>query len=307
MRDGQRRRPPAQQSPPRRPHTAAVLRAGVVAAAVALISAVAAPSGFWACVPGALLLAAAARSELGTVAGTVLAVVAAAAPRAHGAPSPLLARAPGAGGAGGGGGAPPPPPPAPPPPPPPPGAGGRGPGFPPARPPRLERERDSLRRSALRAPLPGLCNRRGLDERITYEIARHARERRRFAVVAIDLDGFKRVNDRFGHAAGDDLLRDVADAINDVVREQDTVARLGGDEFCVMAPETGRGGAAHLGRKIEVAIAHSATGLDHVSGSVGVAIFPDDGRDALSVLEAADDAQIEAKRRSRAQRERLAA
>src|SRR3954447_1481112 len=279
MRDGQRRRPPAQQSPPRRPHTAAVLRAGVVAAAVALISAVAAPSGFWACVPGALLLAAVARSELGTVAGTVLAVVAAAAPRAHGAPSPLLALA----------------------------VAGSGPAVLHALRTRLERERDSLRRSALRDPLTGLCNRRGLDERIAYEIARHTRERRRFAVVAIDLDGFKRVNDRFGHAAGDDLLRDVADAISDAVREQDTVARLGGDEFCVMAPETGRGGAAHLARKIEVAIAHSATGLDHVSGSVGVAIFPDDGRDALSVLEAADDAQIEAKRRSRAQRERLAA
>jgi diguanylate cyclase (GGDEF)-like protein len=172
---------------------------------------------------------------------------------------------------------------------------------------RLERERDSMRRSALRDPLTGLWNRRGLDERLGYEVARHARERRRFAVVAIDLDGFKRVNDRFGHAAGDDLLRDVAGALGDAVREQDTVARLGGDEFCILAPETGRGGGTHLAHKVETAIARSATGLDQVSGSVGVAVFPDDGRDALSVLEAADDAQIEAKRRSRAQRERVAA
>ena len=85
------------------------------------------------------------------------------------------------------------------------------------------------------------------------------------------------------------------------------MARLGGDEFCVLAPETGRGGGAHLARKIEAAIARSATGLDQVSGSVGAAVFPDDGRDALSVLEVADDAQIHAKRRSKVQQQRLAA
>ncbi len=256
-----------------------MLRAVAVAAAVALISSVAAPSGFWACVPGALLLAAAAGSGAGSAAGTLVAVAAAWAPRAGGAPSPLLGLA----------------------------VAGSGAAVLHAMRERLESERDSMRRSALRDPLTGLCNRRGLDERLGYEIARHSRERRRFAVVAIDLDGFKRVNDRFGHAAGDDLLRDVADALSEAVREQDTVARLGGDEFCVLAPETGRGGATHLARKIETAIARSATGLDQVSGSVGVAIFPDDSRDALGVLEAADDAQIEAKRRSKAQQQRAAA
>jgi diguanylate cyclase (GGDEF)-like protein len=256
-----------------------VLRVAVVAAAVALLSAVAAPSGFWACVPGALLLAASARSGLGTAAGTFAVVAAAWAPRAHGIPSPLLGLA----------------------------VAGSGTAVLHGMRQRLERERDSMRRSALRDPLTGVLNRRGLDERLGYEIARHARERRRLAVVAIDLDGFKRVNDRFGHAAGDDLLRDVAGALSDAVREQDTVARLGGDEFCVLAPETGRGGAGHLARKIEAAIARSATGLDHVSGSVGTAIYPDDGRDALSVLESADDAQIEAKRRSKATPQRAAA
>jgi diguanylate cyclase (GGDEF)-like protein len=279
MRDGPRRRPPAQQTPPRRPLPAAVLRAAAVAAAVVLVSSAAAPSGFWACVPGALLLAAAARSGLGTLGGVVLAVVAATLPRAAGAPSPLLGLLVAGSGA----------------------AVLHGMRL------RLEVERDSMRASALRDPLTGLCNRRGLDERIAYEIARHSRERRRFAVVAIDLDGFKRVNDRFGHAAGDELLRDVAEALGFAVREQDTVARLGGDEFCVLAPETGRGGGQHLARKIADAIARSANGLEQVSGSVGVAVFPDDGRDALSVLEAADDAQVEAKRRSRTRVQRLAA
>jgi diguanylate cyclase (GGDEF)-like protein len=279
MRDGPRRRHQAQQSPPRRPLIAAVLRAAVVAAAVALLSAAGGAAGFWACVPGALLLAASAATALGTAGAVGVAVAAAVAPRAAGAPSPLLGVAVAGSGA----------------------AVLHGVRV------RFERERDSLRRSALRDPLTGLCNRRGLDERIGYEIARHSRERRRFVVIAIDLDGFKRVNDRFGHAAGDDLLRDVAEALGEAVREQDTVARLGGDEFCVLAPETGRGGGQHLARKIEGAIERSANGLDHVSGSVGVAVFPDDGRDPLAVLEAADLAQVAAKRRFHSGRQRVAA
>jgi diguanylate cyclase (GGDEF)-like protein len=161
---------------------------------------------------------------------------------------------------------------------------------------RLEDERETMRRSALRDPLTGVCNRRGLDERIGYEIARHTRERRRFVLVAIDLDGFKSVNDRFGHAAGDEVLRDVADALREAVREQDTVARLGGDEFCVLAPETDRQGGRHLAAKIEEAIGRVTAGLDALGASVGEAVFPDDGRDAFTVLEAADAAQVAVKR-----------
>jgi diguanylate cyclase (GGDEF)-like protein len=167
---------------------------------------------------------------------------------------------------------------------------------------RLEGERDSYRGAAMSDPLTGLANRRALSERIRYEVARHARQEHSFAVLALDLDGFKGVNDRFGHHAGDDVLRDVAEALAGAVREQDTVARLGGDEFCVLAPATDRGGGAHLAAKVEQAIGRVTTGIDALSGSVGVAVFPDDGRDALSVLEAADAAQVAAKRRSRAAR-----
>jgi diguanylate cyclase (GGDEF)-like protein len=271
MRDAPRRRPAPRPSKSRRPLIAAALRALAVAAAVAGVSLLAAPAGFWACVPAALLLAASARGLLGEAAATVAVVAAASVPQAAGAPSPLLGLAVAAASV----------------------AVLHGMRT------RLEGEREAMRRSALHDPLTGLCNRRGLDERITYEVARHARERRRFAVIAIDLDGFKDVNDRFGHAAGDEVLRDVAGALADAVREQDTVARLGGDEFCVLAPETDRGGAAKLGMKLDRAIRRVTTGLEALSGSVGVAVFPDDGGDALTVLEAADDAQVDAKRRSR--------
>jgi diguanylate cyclase (GGDEF)-like protein len=172
---------------------------------------------------------------------------------------------------------------------------------------RLEGERTAMRRWALTDPLTGAVNRRGLAERIEYEIARHARQRHRFAVVMIDLDGFKLVNDRFGHPAGDELLRDVAASLREAVRDQDTVARLGGDEFCVLAPETDRGGGEHLADRVRTAVRRVTTGLDSLSASVGVALYPDDGGSAREVLASADAAQIEAKRASPARRARRAA
>jgi diguanylate cyclase (GGDEF)-like protein len=170
---------------------------------------------------------------------------------------------------------------------------------------RLEGERAAMRRWALSDPLTGAANRRGLSERIEYEVTRHARQKHRFTVVVIDLDGFKLVNDRFGHHAGDELLRDVASAMREAVRDQDTVARLGGDEFCVLAPETDRGGAERLAVKVSDAIRRVTTGVDRLSASVGVAVYPDDGTTPLAVLEAADAAQIAAKR-SRGVRSRAA-
>ena len=86
---------------------------------------------------------------------------------------------------------------------------------------RFERERRSLQSSAMKDALTGAANRRAFGERIRYEVARHARQEHEFAVVALDLDGFKAVNDRFGHQAGDDLLRQVAEALALAVREQD--------------------------------------------------------------------------------------
>jgi diguanylate cyclase (GGDEF)-like protein len=160
----------------------------------------------------------------------------------------------------------------------------------------LERERDALRDSALSDPLTGIANRRALLGRADYEIARHTRARHTFAVVMLDLDGFKSLNDRFGHAAGDDLLRDVASSLTRAMRAQDTVARLGGDEFCVLAPETDDGGTAQLAHRVKQAVGDVSAGVDSVGASVGVAVFPQDGRTAAELMHAADQRLLDVKR-----------
>jgi diguanylate cyclase (GGDEF)-like protein len=162
---------------------------------------------------------------------------------------------------------------------------------------RLERERDALRRDALSDPVTGVANRRSLLVRADYEVARHCRAGRSFALVMLDLDGFKQLNDRFGHAAGDDLLRDVAGALGRAMRAQDTVARFGGDEFCVLAPETDQRGTERLGAKVSQAVRDVSVGMETVAGSVGVAVFPQDGSSALELMQVADERLLAAKRR----------
>jgi diguanylate cyclase (GGDEF)-like protein len=161
---------------------------------------------------------------------------------------------------------------------------------------RLELERDVLRDYALSDPVTGIANRRSLLMRADYEIERHRRARRSFALLMLDLDGFKLLNDRFGHAAGDDLLRDVATALRRAMRGQDTVARFGGDEFCVLAPETDERGADTLAARATNAVRKVSVGLETVAGSVGVAIFPADGVTVSDLMRVADERLLEAKR-----------
>jgi diguanylate cyclase (GGDEF)-like protein len=161
---------------------------------------------------------------------------------------------------------------------------------------RLKRDRDGLRDFALTDPLTRVANRRALLAAAEHEIARHRRAERPFAVVMVDLDGFKQVNDRYGHAAGDDLLRDVAAALAQAMRGQDTVARFGGDEFCVLAPDTDADGAGPLCARVSAAIRGVTAGMQHVRGSVGAAVFPDDGSAPAELIDVADARLLEAKR-----------
>jgi diguanylate cyclase (GGDEF)-like protein len=173
---------------------------------------------------------------------------------------------------------------------------------------RWRRERDALRHSALSDQLTGIANRRLLLGRIEYETARHRRLGGTFALVMLDLDGFKRLNDRFGHPTGDELLRDVAGALKRTIRAQDTAARIGGDEFCVLAPETQGAGVQRLVDRVLEAIESVTAGIEALHASAGVAVFPEDGTTPLALLEAADQRLIAAKRgRGREVREGRAA
>jgi len=156
-------------------------------------------------------------------------------------------------------------------------------------------------------PLTGLGNVRVLRDRLDYEISRHRRHGRPLALIVLDLDGFKAVNDRFGHAAGDEVLRGVGAALARTVRVQDTVVRQGGDEFCVLAPEIGAREAAALMGRLREAVAGAVSGLEGLDASFGAAVFPRDGETAGDLLAEADAASAEAKRRSGRHRPRRAA
>jgi diguanylate cyclase (GGDEF)-like protein len=173
---------------------------------------------------------------------------------------------------------------------------------------RLERERDALRDVALSDPLTGIANRTLLLARADYEVARHRRVKRSFTVLMLDLDGFKLLNDRFGHAAGDDLLRDVAAALTRSMRAQDTAARIGGDEFCVLAPETDEIGSHRLAARIQQAVGEVTAGIERIEASVGIAVYPTDGVTAPALMQEADRRPLSVKReRRRGRAERRAA
>jgi diguanylate cyclase (GGDEF)-like protein len=159
-----------------------------------------------------------------------------------------------------------------------------------------------LHRASRQDALTGLGNRLLLAERLDYEMLRHGRHERPLTAFALDLDGFKAVNDRYGHQAGDEVLVEVASALRRVVRAQDTVVRVGGDEFCVLAPETDRYAATQLARRLRDAVAAAVVGIGPLSVSVGFALFPHDARGPQQLLAHADAAALDEKRHGRAAR-----
>jgi diguanylate cyclase (GGDEF)-like protein len=144
---------------------------------------------------------------------------------------------------------------------------------------------------AQRDALTGVGNRRALDERLEYELVRHVRSGRPLALIVLDLNGFKAINDDLGHAAGDDALRDVALAITGAVRAQDTVARPGGDEFCVITPDTDADGADILVANIRRAIGRVSVAGRPLRAAIGASVAPRDGQSARQLFEVADSAQ----------------
>jgi len=153
--------------------------------------------------------------------------------------------------------------------------------------------------------LTGLANRRHWREVADWQLEAARAAGRRLGVLFVDLDHFKQINDQRGHAAGDQLLKLVAQRLRAVLRDGDLVARFGGDEFVVLIAElASREDAGIVGRKLIEAIGEAFVldGLPaHVGLSVGAAVFPDDGDDARALLQAADNALYAAKENGRNQ------
>jgi diguanylate cyclase (GGDEF)-like protein len=155
-----------------------------------------------------------------------------------------------------------------------------------------------LQRMAHFDALTGIPNRALLGDRATHAFREASRNDECIAMMFIDLDRFKNVNDSLGHRFGDELLVTVAARLNQAVREQDTVARVGGDEFVLLLPDTDADGAAHLAQKLVGLLHVPFRGDEHelvVGSSIGIALYPDDGDDFEVLCKAADAAMYRAK------------
>ncbi|HLF80734.1 MAG TPA: GGDEF domain-containing protein [Anaerolineales bacterium] len=163
----------------------------------------------------------------------------------------------------------------------------------------LHRQAEQMARLAHTDPLTGLANRRHLFERLESEFARAQRYRRPFTLLYIDLDGFKSINDRFGHLFGDEILRGSALSMQAVLRSTDLLARIGGDEFAVLMPETSLGGADYVVGKLRKALAaysrQLSPALPPLTLSVGIGEIGEEDEAIEDILARADKAQYLAK------------
>ncbi|MFP5408996.1 MAG: EAL domain-containing protein [Gammaproteobacteria bacterium] len=147
-------------------------------------------------------------------------------------------------------------------------------------------------------PLTGLPNRALLNDRANHDLSTAQRNQAPLAVLFVDLDHFKNVNDTLGHRVGDELLVAIAGRLKAVVRDVDTVSRQGGDEFILILPDTGADGAAHVAGKLLEAVAQPCQieGFDlTVTLSIGIALYPGDGEDFEALSRSADAAMYRAK------------
>ena len=168
-----------------------------------------------------------------------------------------------------------------------------------------KRHEAELRHQATHDTLTGLPNRTLLADRLDAELARARRQNGRFALIFLDLDNFKRVNDGLGHGAGDTMLRETARRLRGCLRPNDTIARYGGDEFVLLIGDLGHlegvlAVIAKLRAAFEAPIPVNGQDL-YAAFSIGIALYPDDGHDAGTLLRNADTAMYRAKTRGRNQ------
>jgi diguanylate cyclase (GGDEF)-like protein len=160
---------------------------------------------------------------------------------------------------------------------------------------KLRTAEKSLKQHAFFDPLTGLANRLLLVDRFQLAMRHAKRSRRQFAVLMIDLNKFKGINDTYGHAAGDTVLITVAQRLVSAVRASDTVARLGGDEFALIIESVAeRDQIDTLGQKLVDLLTEDVTlesgDVVSVGGSIGIAWYPKDGENLKDILDVADQA-----------------
>lgn len=150
--------------------------------------------------------------------------------------------------------------------------------------------------------LTGLPNRALFTDRINYAISMAQRSHSQLAVMFLDLDHFKNINDTLGHRIGDELLIEVTKHLKSAIRDEDTMSRQGGDEFILVLPGIDANGAAHVAEKLLAAVAH-AYRIErhemHITTSIGIAMYPSDGKDFESLYKCVDVAMYRAKKDGR--------
>jgi len=166
------------------------------------------------------------------------------------------------------------------------------------------RLRESLRRQSVLDPLTGLFNRRYFEETLRRELARSRRMASPLSLVVLDVDHFKRVNDGYGHATGDAVLRTIAQLVRQSIRDCDVACRYGGEELVILMPDCAQQDAARRAEVLRADIAGAppmpdGAGPDTITASFGVAEFPIHGPDAEALFRAADRALYQAKREGR--------
>jgi diguanylate cyclase (GGDEF)-like protein len=164
--------------------------------------------------------------------------------------------------------------------------------------------RSHLETIVLTDPLSGCFNRRGLNQLAEREVSRAIRAKKNIAVLAIDVDHFKHINDQFGHLTGDEVIREVGALLRETARDIDVVARIGGEEFTILAPDSNDEGALILAERVMQAFRdhqfHSLPADRRITTSVGVAAAPArDDEVAKTLLARADEALYIAKRNGR--------
>jgi diguanylate cyclase (GGDEF)-like protein len=160
-----------------------------------------------------------------------------------------------------------------------------------------------IKQLAYHDTLTGLPNRTLFNDRFDHALAHASRYQHKLALLVMDLDHFKEVNDSLGHAAGDNLLKEIANRLATIMRKIDTVSRMGGDEFLLLLAEiTGEEDASAVAQKVLEAIRQPVVLLGKelkVTASIGIALYPDDGSNLDSLLSNADDAMYQVKRAGR--------